>query len=184
VAPPSRHPLLKTLAALLTDGGLFVPSGARKAMSLSTCAPLIIDLDGIAGNALTAILELEHIMTAETRKSRPTVAENAKLRICPNCGGPAERKSARGSAPTFCSHQCKREKNNRDIARGAAIVSLAQAWRIDRGTGEIAKGAFAEVCNILDAFNAEDRDAGRPRADLYAAKLLSTGTRYMDRRRG
>jgi len=123
-------------------------------------------------------------MTAETRKSRPTVAENAKLNICPNCGKAPERKNLRGPAPTYCGPECKREKNNRDLARGAAIVSLAQAWRIDRGTGEIAKGAFAEVCAILDAFNAEDRDAGRPRADFYAAKLLSTGTRYIDRRRG
>jgi hypothetical protein len=56
-----------------------------------------------------------------------------------------------------------------------------KAWRIDRGTGEIAQLSFAEICRILDQYNAQDRDAGRPRADLYAAKLLANGSMFMDR---
>lgn len=56
-----------------------------------------------------------------------------------------------------------------------------KAWRIDRAQGDIAKAAFAEVNRILDQFNAQDRAASRPRADLYAAKLLVDGTNYFDR---
>jgi hypothetical protein len=47
--------------------------------------------------------------------------------------------------------------------------------------GEIAQASFAEVNRILDQFNAQDRAAGRPRADLYAAKLLIDGTQFFDR---
>jgi hypothetical protein len=123
-------------------------------------------------------------MTADNRKSRPTVAQMALMKICPGCGQKVDRQGARGPKATYCTAACKREKNNRDIQRGGVIVGFAQAWRVNRGSGEIAQASFAELCSILDAFNAEDRDAGRPRADIYAAKLLSTGTRYMDRRRG
>lgn len=61
------------------------------------------------------------------------------------------------------------------------MISFLKAWRVDRGSGEIAKGAFAEAIRILDQFNGQDKDAGRPRADLYAAKLLATGTNFFDR---
>lgn len=119
---------------------------------------------------------------AEPRKGRPTIAERAREKVCPDCGGPVERRSARGPFPTFCSDDCKRSHSNRHIVEGRAVIALLKAWRIDRGTGEIAKGAFAQVCQIVDLFNAQDAEAGRPRADLYAAKMLREQTSYLDRR--
>lgn len=116
-----------------------------------------------------------------SRAAKPTLAERARERICPECGGEVHRKSSRGPMPTFCSDMCKRARGNRRLARGAAIIELAQAWRIDRGTGEIAKVSFEQLCSILDLFNADDKEAGRPRADLMAAKILSDGSIYLDR---
>jgi endogenous inhibitor of DNA gyrase (YacG/DUF329 family) len=113
--------------------------------------------------------------------SKPSVSERAREAICPNCGDEAVRRSARGPVPTFCSAECKRDHGNRHMVEGRAVIALLKAWRIDRGSGEIAKAAFAEAVSILDKFNAADKDAGRPRADLYAAKLLNTGRRYIDR---
>lgn len=124
------------------------------------------------------------------RKAKPTIAARAAQNICPNCGRKPQRISSRGPNPTYCTDRpCKTEMNRRIMARGLAIVALAQAWRIDRGSGEIAKGSFAQFCEIVDGWNAEDAayrgPAGesRPRADLLAAKLLATGTKYCDRRR-
>lgn len=122
-------------------------------------------------------------MTTEKRSARPGMAELANLMLCPNCGGIVERRNARGPRPVYCSTHCQKAKGNRDLARGAAIISLAQAWRINRGSGEVAQAAFSEFVSILDGFNAEDGGAGRPRADLAAAKLLASGFRYIDRKR-
>lgn len=63
------------------------------------------------------------------------------------------------------------------------MVALAQAWRVNRGSGEISKEAFRQLCTLLDTFNADDAKAGRPRADLHVGKLIATGTEYQDRRR-
>lgn len=119
------------------------------------------------------------------KSSRPTVAERAREKVCPNCGGPVVRRSARGPMPTFCDAKgpgaCKREHGNRALVEGRALVAFVKAWRIDRAQGEIARGAFEQICRIADQFNAEDRTAGRPRADLYAAKLLADGTQFFDR---
>ena len=115
------------------------------------------------------------------RQSKPTISERAREAICPECGGQVVRRSARGPMPTFCSPECKRDHGNRHIVEGRAIIALAKAWRIDRGTGEIAKTAFEQMCRIIDQFNAQDREASRPRADLYAAKLMVDGRMFMDR---
>jgi hypothetical protein len=123
-------------------------------------------------------------MTTKSKPARLTILEARDLRICPNCGGEAKRKAARGPTPTFCSKQCQLDKAKRDMVRGGAIITLAQAWRINRGSGEISKEAFAQLCEAIDTFNAEDAAvAGRPRADLYAGKLIATGTKLCDRRR-
>lgn len=115
--------------------------------------------------------------------SKPTVLERLRDRVCPNCGAIPVRKSAKGPAPTFCSKVCKREHNNRLLVEGRAVIGFLKAWRIDRGSGEIAQQSFAQVCEIVDLLNAQDKDAGRPRADLYAATMLVEGTRYFDRQR-
>jgi endogenous inhibitor of DNA gyrase (YacG/DUF329 family) len=115
--------------------------------------------------------------------TRPTVQDRMRERICPNCGRTPERKSAKGPPPTFCSKECKRSHNNRLLVEGRAVIGFLKAWRIDRGTGEIAQQSFAQVCEIVDLFNANDKELGRPRADLYAATMLAEGTRYFDRQR-
>lgn len=116
-----------------------------------------------------------------TRTAKPSARQRASERTCPNCGGEVVRRSARGPMPTFCSPTCKTDHSNRHLVEGRAVIALMKAWRIDRGTGEIAQMAFAEVNRILDQFNSQDREASRPRADLYAAKLLANGSMFMDR---
>lgn len=113
--------------------------------------------------------------------SKPTIRDRAAEAVCPDCGGEVVRRSTRGPVPTFCTQACKISFTNRHVVEGRAVIALLKAWRIDRGTGEIAREAFAQVNQILDQFNAQDKDADRPRADLYAAKLLLDGTRFFDR---
>lgn len=119
--------------------------------------------------------------------TRPSVRERLSNHPCPNCGkdrsewGPAPK---RGPGRTFCSKACKIEMNNRLTVEARAVIGYLKAWRIDRGQGEIAQRSFSAVCEIVDLFNAEDLAADRPRADLYAATLISGNTfdRYADRR--
>lgn len=117
----------------------------------------------------------------KAKPAKPGIGTRAADMICPNCGGEVVRRSNRGPRPTFCSPKCKRDFGNRLIVEGRAVIAYLKAWRIDRGQGNIAKASFGEICSIVDSFNAADREAGRPRADLYAAKLLDTGYLYMDR---
>lgn len=116
---------------------------------------------------------------------KPTIRQRASEKVCPNCGGLVERRSTRGRAPTFCDAKgkgvCKKEMAYRTMVEGRAVIVLLKGWRIDRGVGEIARGAFAEAVRILDQFNAQDAEAKRPRADLYAAKMLADGTQFVDR---
>lgn len=115
--------------------------------------------------------------------SKPSIRERVKERICPNCGAPAVRKSTRGPDPVFCSKKCKVELNNRLTVEGRALIAFVKAWRIDRGSGEIAQESLQQLCEIADYFNAEDLRLGRPRADYQAAAILSTGTKFFDRKR-
>lgn len=119
--------------------------------------------------------------TTAPKTSKPTIQQRARDHVCPECGGEVIRRSARGPMPTFCSAECKKSHANRHIVEGRAVIAFLKAWRIDRAQGEIAQSSFAEICNIVDQFNAQDREAGRPRADLYAAKLLADGTKFVDR---
>lgn len=122
-------------------------------------------------------------------KPKPSIRERARDMICPECGKPVERKSKFGPAPIFCAplpgakrSACQVAHQNRHIAEGRAVIALLKAWRIDRGSGEIAQESFAQASAIIDLFNAQDRDAGRPRPDLFAAKMLADGSIYLDRR--
>lgn len=130
---------------------------------------------------------LEPAAKATKRAPKPSIAERARQPICPNCGGSVERRSPKGPFPTFCDSRgagvCKREHSNRHLVEGRAIIGLLKGWRIDRGSGEIAQRAFAQICQIADQFNAQDAEVNRPRADLYAAKLMANCSLYMDRQR-
>lgn len=104
-----------------------------------------------------------------------SIAERARQRLCPNCGKPSPaRRSNRGPAPLYCDAECKRAMNNRNITDGAALIPYLKAWRIDRGSGDIARASFQRICAIVDELNEQDRNAARPRADYYAAVLLDS----------
>lgn len=122
------------------------------------------------------------MMNYMTRSTR-TIADRSQEMTCPECAGPVARKTPTGRKPVFCCKEHQRAFNHRAEKEGAAVIALAKAWRIDRGSGEIAKAALEQLCRVLDDFNAEDHAAGRPRADLYAAKLMADGRLYMDRRK-
>jgi hypothetical protein len=135
-------------------------------------------------------IETPAIADAPTmKKAKPTIRERAREHICPECGTDVHRRSPKGPMPTFCSAECKKARGNRRLVRGAAVIEFLQAWRIDRGSGEIAQGAFAQLCQIADQFNAEDaayrgpNGEQRPRADLMASKILVEQTTYFDRQR-
>lgn len=117
------------------------------------------------------------------RKPKPTIAERARQATCPECGKDVKRRTATGPRPTFCSNECKRRRGNRRLSRGSNLTDLLQAWRIDRGSGPIAQAAFAQICQIVDLYNEQDLAAGRPRADLMAAKIMANGSLFIDRQR-
>jgi hypothetical protein len=122
---------------------------------------------------------------AKTKKARPSVRERAGEKLCPNCGKPSpERISSRGPAPIYCrkteDRDCKREMNNRNLADGLALVPYVKAWRVDRGSGEIAQTSFARLCKIADDLNAADIRDDRPRADYYAATLIASQAATVD----
>lgn len=124
---------------------------------------------------------IDQTATAAARKGKPSISERAAARLCPNCGKPSPaRKSARGPAPRYCDSDCKRAMNNRNLSDGMAIIAYIKAWRVDRGTGEIAKASFARICKIADDLNEADRKAQRPRADYYAAVLLDSNAAPVD----
>lgn len=112
-----------------------------------------------------------------------TDAPARRPRLCPECSLPIERKSSRGPVPVFCCSAHKVAFNNRQTVRGRTIVSLAMAWRQQRGKKGVGSSAFEEMNRILDSFNAEDREAGRPPVTEYAANaLLADGRSYTERR--
>ena len=80
---------------------------------------------------------------------------------CPNCAAPV----ARGAV--YCCPECRAAFHNRMSKRGRVIMPVALGWRAGRGSGDIAKAAFAEMCAYLDHCNAEDVAAGRPPMAQY-----------------
>lgn len=128
-------------------------------------------------------------MTNETtpaRKStKPTAAELARKPVCTHCGGalPPRPEKQRGPRKQYCSDACKKARSHQRLVRGSAVIEWAQAWRRNRAQGPVATAAFAQLCQILDQFNAEDFEAGRPPADLAAARMLIGGSMFFDRQR-
>lgn len=126
-------------------------------------------------------------MTAETttKTSKPTATELAHRPVCTECGGPLPPRpeKQRGPRKQYCSDECKKARSQRRLVRGSAIIEWAQTWRRNRAQGPVAQAAFAQLCQILDEFNAEDHKAGRAPADLAAARMIVEGTMYFDRQR-
>lgn len=87
-------------------------------------------------------------------------------RKCPECGSSFEQKHAR---QLYCTKPHQIAFNNRQLARGQALVGLGQAWRLGRNTSRpaakaAAAKAFNALCRLLDDYNAEDMAAGRAQA--------------------
>lgn len=108
-------------------------------------------------------------------------------RNCPECGAEVRREPGqRGGTKHFCSNPCKIAYQARAAKEGRAIIAIAKAWRMSRSRPadkDIGKEAFAELCRVLDDFNAQDRRAGRAPATDYARLLFRDGRLYMDRKR-
>lgn len=89
---------------------------------------------------------------------------------CPECGVDFTPQHHRH---LFCIPAHSRKHANRQLARGQAIISLAQVWRGVRdlkgpANKAIGRDVFAKLCRLADAANAEDRAAGRLSAvNLY-----------------
>lgn len=85
---------------------------------------------------------------------------------CPECGSSFEPKRAR---QLYCTKPHQITFNNRQLARGQALVGLGQAWRGGRHTKKpeakaAAAKAFNALCRLLDEYNAEDTASGRAQA--------------------
>ena len=109
-------------------------------------------------------------MTVEAKKTA-TKAQYRVERVCPECG------TAFGAGHVrqiFCSPAHNTAFHNREKTRFTAI-SYAMAWRRQRGSGDVAKFAMAEMCRLLDQFNAEDLAAGRPGAVPYIERRMKLG---------
>lgn len=107
---------------------------------------------------------------------------NQPDKVCPECGRPVYRKTKKGPVPTFCCPEHKVAFNNRQIVRGRVIISLAMAWRQQRGKKGTGSAAYREMIRIVDKFNAEDREAGRPLVTNYVADLFQDWRSYDERR--
>ena len=99
-------------------------------------------------------------------------------RVCPECG---KTFHSTHHSKKFCTEAHRLAFKNRSKARGQGLVPMMQAWRLKRGSGPLGKAAFAELCQILDALNAEDREEKRPPATVYAAAMLDSGYTWRDR---
>jgi hypothetical protein len=119
------------------------------------------------------------------RVAKPTAGELARQPICTECGGPLPERAekTRGPRRQYCTVTCKKLRAGRRLAQGSAVIEWAKTWRRNRGSGEIGQASLAQLCNILDQMNSEDHQAGRPPADLAAARMLVDGTMYFDRQR-
>lgn len=95
-------------------------------------------------------------------------------RVCAECN---QKFEAVNRKKLFCSDTHKLAFHNRCTARGKVLIPLAMAWRTKRGGGGTAKKAFAEMCRLLDAFAAEDREGGRMRMADYVERGFEHGHR-------
>ena len=79
-----------------------------------------------------------------------------QTRRCPECG------VVLPPSKLYCGPACRAAFHNRMSKRGRVAMPLALGWRAKRGSGDVAKRGFAELCAYLDRCNAEDVAAGRP----------------------
>lgn len=89
------------------------------------------------------------------------------FRACAECGG---RFGAKHPAAQFCSPAHKTAFHNRQKGR-SHVIMYAMAYRQGRGKKGTPADCLKEMCRLLDQFNREDREAGRPSAVAYVEGL-------------
>lgn len=102
-------------------------------------------------------------------------------RKCPECATPLPE-GARGDM-AFCSPQHKQAFHNRSMKRGRVLTPLVMAQAGLRAPGkassldlkEVASRARSDIYILADAWNREDKKAGRPPMFLYVADRLAYG---------
>ena len=121
-------------------------------------------LNGQTGNMVA--------MTAEEHAAPARKRATFGVRACPECGA---KFKANHPGAQFCTPAHKTAFHNRQKGR-ASVVMLAMAYRQKRGAKGTGAECFKEMCRLLDLFNAEDREAGRPGAASYVEGLKRRDT--------
>lgn len=102
-------------------------------------------------------------MTTDTATTAAAVAPKGRAmpyrRTCQECGTVFRHWHADAN---FCTRAHGTAFHNRSAKRGKVLIPILLTWRGKRGSGDLAKYAFAELCAAADLWNAEDRKAGRP----------------------
>lgn len=122
-------------------------------------------VDGVEAELVQDLpLDVRHQIGA----NQPPKAKRVFKRTCPETGIEFE---TTGKDRMFATDQDKSNFHNRSSSIGRKLVPLAMAWRAGRnakGQAPVARArrasaakAFAEMCRLLDAAAADDRDAGR-----------------------
>lgn len=109
--------------------------------------------------------------TAEATTAAPAAARKRStfgMRTCCECG---LKFRAGHPGAQFCTPAHKLAFHNRQKGRSAAIM-YAMAYRQKRGAKGTGAESFKELCRLLDLYNAEDREAGRPSAAQYVEGLM------------
>ena len=98
-------------------------------------------------------------------------------RACMECGSSFNPTHPKGM---FCQPSHQVAFHNRNGKRGRVAIPLAQAWRAPRGSKDpaaraTAKTALGQLCRLIDQYNREDREAGRPSAVAYITRKERLG---------
>lgn len=100
---------------------------------------------------------------ADTPNAPAKRARTFGRRTCAECG---EQFVATHPGSQFCTKEHKTAFHNRQKGR-ASVIAYAMAYRQKRGAKGLGADCFKEMCRLLDLFNEEDRNAGRPSAASY-----------------
>jgi hypothetical protein len=95
---------------------------------------------------------------------------------CSEC----QKKFTMTSRKMFCSTEHQVAYNNRQLTRGQAMATLAQAWwghgsSKDKAFKMTAKEAYSQLATLARKYNAEDKDAGRMSATEVLVRRRAKG---------
>lgn len=118
------------------------------------------------------------VTTETTAVDAPVRAKRLVYRrTCQECGTVFRHWHADAN---FCQKGHGTAFHNRSKKRGAVAIPVLLTWRGKRGSGDLAKYAFAELCSLADLWNAEDRKAGRPPMYPMIQRKKAAGWKAVD----